>query len=121
MDFPSLISLQFFILVQSDLGDVFKVTMDYEGGGGGGGGGFGGMDALDIGSVSCLKIKYFETLAISSSLNLLKSGYLFVAAEAGNHLLYQIENLGDDEVDQPEFTSLDLHKSKNPDFSFVPR
>ncbi|KAJ3362319.1 Splicing factor 3B subunit 3 [Kappamyces sp. JEL0680] len=101
---------QFFILVQSDLGDVFKVTMDYEAGGDG-----------VIGQVQALKIKYFESLSLASSLCLLKSGFLFVAAESGNHILYQIENLGDDEEDQPEFSNLDWDMSKNPDFSFTPR
>ncbi|KAJ1503346.1 Splicing factor 3B subunit 3 [Coelomomyces lativittatus] len=37
----------------------------------------------------------------------LKSGYLFVAAEFGNHHLYSIDDLGDGDEDQPEYTSAD--------------
>ena len=34
--------------------------------------------------VRALKIKYFDTVPIASSLCILKSGFLFVAAEFGN-------------------------------------
>ena len=86
----------FFILVQSELGDVFKLTLEYTTKIGG-----------EVGNVINMKLRFFETLPVSSSLCLLKSGFLFVASEVGNHQLYQIENLGDDEVEQPEFESTD--------------
>jgi len=34
--------------------------------------------------VKAVKIKYFDTVPIASSLCILKSGYLFVASEFGN-------------------------------------
>lgn len=84
----------FFVLLQTEDGDVFKLTFDY-------------MHAVDksIGAVTSIRIKYFETLPLAFGLCLLKSGFLFLAAEFGNHTLFQIENLGDDEEDMPEFTS----------------
>ena len=87
----------FFILVQTEEGDLFKVTMDYGS----------GADGI-MGSVENLKIKYFDTVPVASSLILLKTGFLFVASEFGNHVLYQIENLGDDDEDQIEYSSMDM-------------
>jgi len=79
----------FFFLVQTEEGDLFKVTIDHE-------------DE----EVQALKIKYFDTVPVASSLTILKSGFLFVAAEMGNHYLYQFEKLGDDD-DETEFSSAD--------------
>jgi splicing factor 3B subunit 3 len=63
----------FFVLVQTERGDVFKITMDYTP----------GTDGFSNG-VDALRIKYFDTLPPSSSLILLKSGFLFAASEFGN-------------------------------------
>jgi splicing factor 3B subunit 3 len=63
----------FFILVQTEDGDIFKVTMDYSVGADG-----------TIGGVENLKIKYFDTIPVSSGMCLLKTGLLFVASEFGN-------------------------------------
>lgn len=87
----------FFILVQTENGDIFKVSMDY----------VSGQDGVS-GGVENLRIKFFDTVAPASSLILLKSGFLFVGCQFGNHTLYQIENLGDDDEEQPEFASADL-------------
>ena len=57
----------FFFLLQSEEGDLYKVTIDHE-----------------EQDVKTLKIKYFDTVPIASSLCILKSGFLFVAAEFGN-------------------------------------
>ncbi len=58
--------------VQSEYGDIYKATLAYEGE-----------------TVTELVIKYFDTLAPSVSICVLKTGFLFAAAEAGNHGLYQ--------------------------------
>lgn len=86
----------FFFLLQSEDGDLFKVTVDM---------------AEDekgdpTGEVRRLKIKYFDTVPVASSLCILKSGFLFVASEFGNHHFYQFEKLGDDD-DELEFVSDD--------------
>ncbi|KAJ8076333.1 pre-mRNA-splicing factor rse1 [Marasmius tenuissimus] len=77
----------FFFLLQNEDGDLYKVTIDHE-----------------EEDVKALKIKYFDTVPVASSLCILKSGFLFVASEFGNHYLYQFQKLGDDD-DEPEFSS----------------
>lgn len=58
----------FFFLLQTEDGDLFKVTLDYD----------------DEQGVSRVRIKYFDTVPVASSLCILKSGFLFVASETGN-------------------------------------
>ncbi|KPV75805.1 uncharacterized protein RHOBADRAFT_52830 [Rhodotorula graminis WP1] len=79
----------FFFLLQSEEGDLFKVTIEHE-----------------EEEVTSLKIKYFDTVPVASSLCILKSGFLFVASEFGNPRLYQFEKLGDDDA-ETEFASTD--------------
>lgn len=87
----------FFFLLQTEDGDLFKVTID--------------MVEDDngqlTGEVRRLRIKYFDTVPVASSLLILKSGFLFVASESGNHHFYQFEKLGDDDT-ETEFTSDDF-------------
>ena len=59
----------FFFLLQSEEGDLYKVTIDH-----------------DDQDVRALKIKYFDTVPVASGLCILKSGFLFVASEFGNQL-----------------------------------
>lgn len=84
----------FFFLLQSEDGDMFKVTLE--------------MVEDDVGQptgeVKKLKIKYFDTVPIATNLCILKSGFLFVASESGNHHFYQFEKLGDDD-EETEFDS----------------
>ncbi|KAJ9100377.1 pre-mRNA-splicing factor rse1 [Naganishia adeliensis] len=70
----------FFFLLQSEDGDLFKVTIDHQ-------------DE----DVKALSIQYFDTIPVANSLCILKSGHLFSASEFGNHALYQFLSLGDDE------------------------
>jgi splicing factor 3B subunit 3 len=82
----------FFFLLQSEHGDLYKVTLSYE---------------VDV--VNEIKIKYFDTVPVSNSMCVLKTGFLFVASEFGNQcvvqsdtpdvisMLYQFQGLGDDE------------------------
>lgn len=58
------------------------------------------------GRVETVKIKYFDTLPAAISLCILKSGFLFLAADMGNHQFYQFQQLGDDDQEL-EFTSSD--------------
>ena len=58
--------------LQSEYGDLYKITLAYEG------------DA-----VTELKIKYFDTIPPCTSICVLKTGFLFAASEFGNHALYQ--------------------------------
>ncbi|GAA5883317.1 hypothetical protein JCM16303_006687 [Sporobolomyces ruberrimus] len=79
----------FFFLLQSEEGDLYKVTIDH-----------------DEEEVQSLKIKYFDTVPVASSLCILKAGFLFVGSEFGNPRLYQFEKLGDDDEEE-EFSSTD--------------
>ncbi|KAI3388894.1 hypothetical protein SNEBB_006727 [Seison nebaliae] len=83
------IRLFFFFFLQTDQGDLFKVT----------------LTTKDDLSVSEMVIKYFDTIPVATSLNILRSGLLFCAAEFGNHHLYRITSLGDHE-DEIQFSSL---------------
>ncbi|KAG2485365.1 hypothetical protein HYH03_015856 [Edaphochlamys debaryana] len=71
-----------FFLVQSEYGDIYKVTLSYEGD-----------------NVSELKIKYFDTIPPCASIVVLKTGFLFAASEYGNHALYQFVGTGEDDDD----------------------
>jgi splicing factor 3B subunit 3 len=82
----------FFFLLQTDDGDLFKATLGMQE----------DSEGNLIGEVNCIKLKYFDTVPVAKSLCILKSGFLFVASEFGNHHLYQFEKLGDD---QTEFSS----------------
>ncbi|ROW12453.1 hypothetical protein VMCG_00773 [Cytospora schulzeri] len=84
----------FFFLLQTEDGDLFKVTIDM----------VEDTEGNPTGEVERLKIKYFDTVPVASSLCILKSGFLFVASESGNHRFYQFEKLGDDD-DELEFSS----------------
>ena len=65
----------FFVLLQSEEGDLFKVTID-----------------RDNEDVEAIKIKYFDTVPIASALCILKTGFLFVAAETGNQWAFHSFN-----------------------------
>lgn len=84
----------FFFLLQSEDGDLFKVTIDM----------VEDAEGNPTGEVERLKIKYFDTAPVASSLCILKSGFLYSASEFGNHHFYQFEKLGDDD-EELEFSS----------------
>lgn len=77
----------FFYLLQSEDGDVFKVTFDCDGG-----------------VVQRIKIKYFDTIPVATSICILKAGFVYCACESGDRILYELESLGEN-TDDPEFES----------------
>ncbi|KAF5565134.1 pre-mRNA-splicing factor rse-1, partial [Fusarium pseudoanthophilum] len=86
----------FFFLLQTEDGDIFKLTFDLQ-----------NKEGSLTGEVRRIKIKYFDTVPVASSLCILKTGFLFVAAESGNHHFYQFEKLGDDDS-EPSTSSDDF-------------
>lgn len=92
----------FFFLVQTEQGDIFKVTLE---------------TAQEV--VTEIKMKYFDTVPVATAMCVLKTGFLFVASEFGNHYLYQIAHLGDDD-DEPEFSSA-MPLEEGDTFFFAPR
>ncbi|KAG4293576.1 pre-mRNA-splicing factor rse-1 [Fusarium proliferatum] len=102
----------FFFLLQSEDGDIFKLTFDLH-----------EDEGALTGQVRRIKIKYFDTLPVASNLCILKSGFLFVATESGNHHFYQFEKLDDDDS-EPPFISDDFppdHPSGYQPVYFYPR
>ncbi|KAF5561839.1 pre-mRNA-splicing factor rse-1 [Fusarium phyllophilum] len=85
-----------FFLLQTEDGDLFKLTFDLQ-----------ENEGSLTREVRCIKIKYFDTIPVTSGLCILKTGFLFVAAESGNHHFYQFEKLGDDDS-EPSVTSDDF-------------
>ena len=74
---------------QTEEGDLFKLSI-----------------VAEKSEVNGLIIKYFDTVPVANALCLLRNGLLFVAAEFGNHHLYQIASVGDNE-DEPTYLSVD--------------
>ena len=64
----------FFILLQSEYGDVYKATVVYQ-----------------EATVSEVRIKYFDTIPPCAAICLMRTGFLFAASEFGNHALYKVE------------------------------
>ncbi|KAL3318033.1 Splicing factor 3B subunit 3 [Cichlidogyrus casuarinus] len=92
----------FFFLAQTEQGDIFKINLE-----------------IDEDMVTEIKVKYFDTVPVATSMCVLKTGFLFVAAEFGNHYLYQIARLGDED-DEPEFSSA-MPLEEGETFYFAPR
>jgi splicing factor 3B subunit 3 len=94
----------FFFLVQTEQGDIFKITLTHD---------------ADMGMVTEIRLKYFDTVPVASAMCVLRTGFLFIASEFGNHYLYQITQLGDAD-DEPEFSSSERLEEEDT-FFFVPR
>lgn len=87
---------KFFALAQTELGDVYKITVVLN------------PDNKKV--ITGMKIALLDTLPVASSLNISDLGLLFASAEFGNHQLYQF--LGIDLPDAPTSVSEDLEKAK---------
>ena len=57
----------FFFLTQTEQGDIFKITLE-----------------TDEDMVTEIRLKYFDTVPVASSMCVLKTGFLFVASEFSN-------------------------------------
>lgn len=88
----------FFFLIQSEVGDLYKVSLPYS-----------------DDEVTDVVVKYFDTAPVSNSLCVLKNGFLFVASEFGNHMFYQFKGLGD------ETTDLEVNTETLEEVTFRPR
>lgn len=94
----------FFFLLQSEYGDIYKVTLEYR-----------------EENVTEVRVKYFDSLPPCSSICVLKTGFLFAASEFGNHSLYQFAGIGDDEdVESTSTTTIATEEGYQPVF-FDPR
>lgn len=71
-----------FALVQIANGDVFKLTFELS----------------ESETISQIRIHPFAQATSGRSMHIFKQGFLFIAAESGNHQLYQFNKLGDDDI-----------------------
>jgi splicing factor 3B subunit 3 len=68
---------KFFCLAQSEVGDVYKLT----------------LNVTDAKTVTGMQMALLDTLPTANALNISKKGMLFVASEFGDHGLYQFERI----------------------------
>eukprot|EP01087_Luapelamoeba_hula_P013056 TRINITY_DN3708_c0_g1_i1.p1 TRINITY_DN3708_c0_g1~~TRINITY_DN3708_c0_g1_i1.p1 ORF type:complete len:1235 (+),score=206.04 TRINITY_DN3708_c0_g1_i1:98-3802(+) len=86
----------FFFLLQTEYGDLIKCSLAYQGT-----------------RVSAVKLQYFDTVPPANAMVVLKTGYLFIASEFSNQMLYQFQSIEDDEMetgaDGDEVVYMDTH------------
>ena len=72
-----------FYLLQSDLGDLYKVTLNVTGE-----------------EVHGILIEYFDTLPPATTMGIMRKGYLFIGSEFGNHQFYKFESIREEGATQ---------------------
>ncbi|KAK8791095.1 hypothetical protein WA158_005726 [Blastocystis sp. Blastoise] len=94
-----------FFLVQSEYGDLYRITLTYSNQ-----------------QVEDLSIKYYDTIPPASNLCITEKGQLLATFESGDHILYQITSLGDEEVTAESKASTLLSEDGNVQVPvFLPR
>ncbi|KAI9916391.1 hypothetical protein PsorP6_018104 [Peronosclerospora sorghi] len=68
----------FFVLLQSELGDLYKLSLAYSGQ-----------------TVDEMKIQFFDTIPVATAMCITKTGLLFCTSECSNHYLFQFLSIGD--------------------------
>ena len=74
---------EFFFLLQTEDGDVFKLQLEYE-------------DHNRMFIPIRIVMKYYETWPVARAMVLIRKGYIYIAAEDGNDKLYHVTDLADD-------------------------
>ncbi|KAK4550552.1 hypothetical protein LTR36_000131 [Oleoguttula mirabilis] len=107
---------EFFFLVQTEDGDVFKLNLEM------------GEDAQGrkTAQPERMTLKYYETFPIAKQMLLIRKGYIYIAAENGNSKLYHVNDLAEDPEVEPEnnFSSDDVSADPAADYTptyFQPR
>ncbi|KAK3075411.1 pre-mRNA-splicing factor rse1 [Teratosphaeriaceae sp. CCFEE 6253] len=87
---------EFFFLLQTEDGDVFKLTME--------------MTASTPPQPERLVLKYYDTFPVAKTMLLIRKGYIYIAAENGPSKIYHVNDLADDPEVEPHntFTSEDI-------------
>lgn len=88
----------FFFLLQTDEGDVYKLLINMR------------TDDQDrkTQEVESLSLLYYDTLPVARTMMLIKKGYLYILAESGPSMLYHVDSLGDDPgADEADGSSTD--------------
>ena len=97
----------FFFLLQTSLGDLWKLTMEVNERG-----------TRDFGQVTALNGQYWGTVPIAKDLHIFRNATLLVITESGDHLLYLIDHLG---TEYPmkrshQYKTTDLDRKGIPDY-----
>jgi splicing factor 3B subunit 3 len=96
----------FFALLQTERGDLFKLT----------------PEADTKGKMQKLVLKYFDSISPACQICISKDGLLFAASEFGNHELFQFKAIGDSpDDDSVEISSSSGNKSDSGKQTFTPR
>lgn len=75
---------KFFAIAQTELGDAFKITLH--------------LNPENPAEVQGITVSLLDSLPIANSINITKSGMLFLAAEFSDHNLYQFERIDLDDA-----------------------
>jgi splicing factor 3B subunit 3 len=75
----------FFFLVQSEFGDLYKITLSTS------------TEEGQEPTVLDVTVKYFDTIPVATTMAVLKTGFLFTGSESSNHYLFQFQGIGDDD------------------------
>ncbi|CAI5702384.1 hypothetical protein KXD40_005240 [Peronospora effusa] len=95
----------FFVLLQSELGDLYKISLNYSGN-----------------VVEEVRIQFFDTVPVAMAMCITKTGLLFCASEFSNHYLFQFLSIGEGDdtakcsslaMDPTEVSTFTLRKLKN--------
>lgn len=92
----------FFVLLQSNYGDLFKLTVS--------------PDTNDR-NRPIVQLSYFDTIQNSQQLHIFKNGYLFALSEMNNNFLFQFEKLG---VEKNDFSKVLTSRDPNKSLIFDP-
>lgn len=93
----------FFILAQTQLGDILRITLDSRGTQESS---FSFMsDPNEVGILNEIIIRYFDSIPVCSQMLIFKSGFMYANSEMGDQYIYQFEKLGD-EPGETEWSSL---------------
>ncbi|KAI7171011.1 hypothetical protein D0869_15364 [Hortaea werneckii] len=101
---------EFFFLLQTEDGDVFKLTLDMA------------EDAQGRRTSQPVRInlKYYETFPVAKTMLLIRKGYIYIASEHGDSKLYHVNDLAEDMDFEPHnnFSSDDV--SPDPADAYTP-
>uniref|UniRef100_A0AAV1UXA1 DNA damage-binding protein 1 n=1 Tax=Peronospora matthiolae TaxID=2874970 RepID=A0AAV1UXA1_9STRA len=95
----------FFVLLQSELGDLYKISLEYSG------------TVVDE-----IKIQFFDTIPVATAMCITKMGLLFCASEFSNHYLFQFLSIGEGDetakcsslaMETTDIATFSLRKLKN--------
>lgn len=96
----------FFILAQSQLGDMYRITLDFRATQEMDSYSMMSSDKKEVSIVNKITIRYFDTIPLCANLLIFKSGFIYANSEMGDQYIYQFEKLGDGPGER-EWTSND--------------